>query len=515
MNTPTTKPTTGRIVDVLMMTLGTILSLVVVAILIGTNIPLGLPGEWVWNRSPAPPSYWASWFFPVLTSVAYLILFVIGDRLIDRCWPFARMGLLVILCGAAALWQRSALDLPHPPLGMERWAPALFFESTSGYFAEARKIEHPTDFVRGYKEWVSKADSFHQGTHPPGLILLYRGLLTWMERDSSLASSIDAWSPPRLRDGLEAIGQPLTLAERATLLAASIITWTLSLATTLLIYAFVRFSYSPRAAWWGASLWPILPSGLLFLPLADVLFAFLSLFFWLLVFASFRWRIGLLAVLAGGVVSLGLMLSLAFVVVAAIAGFFLILEAIATHRYRRAILTLIFIGAGIALPIESIYENFKLSMFDVWQINLEKHAGFYAAMPRSYFPWLGINLLELAAMTSPALMILAFVWSGRTLAALRGGRNLFASTTTSVGRWTAAWLLIVLLLDLSGRNRSESARLWLFLTPMIPIAVASWSGENDALAPLWARVLLTFVAMVGTLVLLGWVEPLLPVMLSP
>ncbi|MBY0585879.1 hypothetical protein K2X85_01820 [bacterium] len=486
--------------------IGLVLAAGSILFLTATAIPLGIVGEWVWNRSPVPPTSLTSWLIPAIASGLYLVVFVAGDRLIDRAWWIGRAALLLMLLGVAACWQRAAMDLPSPPLGMERFAPALFFESTSGYFARARQIDRPDEFLRGYKEWVSKADSFHQGTHPPGLILFFRGLLTWFQREPALADTIEQWSPARLRDGLEAIGQPLAPADRATLLFASLLTWALSLATGPLIYATIRQGYSPRAGWWGAALWSVLPAGLFFLPLADVLFPFLAMLTWLLVILSFRARIGLLAILAGAIGSVGLFLSLAFVVVGAIAGAIVLSEAVAKKEYRRGIITIACLLAGLALPMEALFENYKISMIEVWQINLAKHAGFYTAMPRSYFPWLGINLVELAMMTGPSLFVVALAW---------GFRSGWHFGPTSPDRLVTIWLVVLIALDLSGRNRSEAARLWLFLTPVVPVASACWGGQSGSAGALAMRVVLILFAMVGTLVLLGWVEPLLPVVLSP
>ncbi len=51
---------------------------VLVSILIlGTSIPLGIPGEWVWNRQPLAADYW--WNFP-------LFLIVIGLSAILIWW---------------------------------------------------------------------------------------------------------------------------------------------------------------------------------------------------------------------------------------------------------------------------------------------------------------------------------------------------------------------------------------------------------------------------------------------
>ncbi len=485
--------------------IGVVLAILLLVAVVGTTTPLGIVGEWVWNRSPAPPIEPALWLIPLVASAAYLCLVAV-DGTLPRRILFSEPLMLAMILAAGFFWQWAALDLPKPPLGMERYAPALYFESTTGYFAEARQIENTSDFFRQYKDWVTKADSFHQGTHPPGLILFFRGILTWMDEQPQWALQIERIAPARLRDGLQAIGQPLRQAERSTLLLASMLTWVMSWGTALLVYGLVRLDGSARAASLGAILWTVMPASLLFLPLADAFFPFLAMMVWLLTAFAIRARVGLLAILAGGVCCLGLLLSLAFVVVGGIALLYALLDSASTRQLGRGVITVGCLAAGVALPIEWIYENYQLSMLDVWQINLEKHAGFYLAMPRSYLPWIGINLLEFGAMVSPPLFVLAVA---------RGVGSLLKRGPSSVDRLIAVWFLALIALDVSGRNRSESARLWPFLMPIVPVAVARVWGESTGVGNHLGRVLLTLVAMLGTLVLLGWVEPLLPIVLTP
>jgi hypothetical protein len=501
-NSPT--PRIG--VDVLAWSAGVVSAGVLGGIILSPSIPLGLVGEWVWNRSPAPPIDPAAWLLPLLASLIYASLLLVGDRFVEAGGSLVRCLLLATLLPVAFFWQRSVADLPSPPLGMERWIPALFFESTSGYFAEAKKVEDTSAFIRSYQEWVARGDSFHQGTHPPGLILIFRGLLWGAARYPEWGPTLEAYLPARMVDGLEAVGQPLEAADRAALLASATLCWGWTLLSALLLYGLIRSSYSARVAWWGACFWPIMPASVLFLPLADAAFAPLTLLVLMWTVYAFRWRVGLLAVLAGGGLCLGTLLSLAFFVTLAIATTWIGWETVSTGRYRRGLITLACLLAGWALPLEWLYENYRLSMIDVWQINLSKHAGFYEAMPRSYLPWLGLNLAEFAAMVSPPLFVLA---CGRAI------QGCWRLGPTSLDRLVVVWFVALLALDWAGRNRSETARLWLFLMPMTAAAAATWGDSRPGWPTTIGRVVLTFLTMAGTLLLVGWVEPLLPVALSP
>jgi hypothetical protein len=170
-------------------------------------------------------------------------------------------------------------------------------------------------------------------------------------------------------------------------------------------------------------------------------------------------------------------------------------------------ITLLALAAGVALPCEILYDSLDLNLIEVWRINLAKHAGFYEAMPRSYLPWIEIDPMEFAVVSGPGLFLLAMI---HVIA--RGGKR----NAPAVDRILVVWLILLIMLDLSGRNRSEVARLWLFLVPMVMV------GAGRALGNLGERRTLGLLPATGlafsailSLVAMGWTEPLLPIVAFP
>lgn len=496
--------------------IGIAATLLAIALVCFTTLPLGWLGEWVWNRSTAPPLSWPRWVIPGIGAAQYLAVVILLGRWQERrsdLW----LGLLFpILLASAALWHWSLADLPGPGRGMERWPISIDSPATSGYLAVARSNRDAAAFLRQYDKWVASADQFHLGTHPPGLILISQWVLDSAEQGLLANWDIERIAPTRLLNGFEFFAEPLSPIDRKAILFIALGTWWISLLTTLPLYLLGRFGTAGgseggeiaverrrRCAWWAASLWPAVPASLVFVPVADSLYPLVTMTALLLAVLAYQWRVGLMAILAGAIVWIGMMLSLAHLVTFALIAGSLLFMSIGDRRIVRGIWLIVCCAAGSALPTALLHVQEGINLVDIWRINLAKHASFYEAMPRSYFPWLGINLIELAIMSSPALAIWAFM-KGIT----RGWR----SHRPAIDRWLLAWVLIVVALDLSGRNRSETARLWLFLVPMAVLGGAAAQGDRRGRWGLSA-------GLVGAMVLhaaiTGWVEPLLPIPLPP
>lgn len=482
-------------------------TIVAIVLLTATNTPLGIVGEWVWNRAANPPWNPLNWLLPLLALALYLVIAVLGSK-----WITNRHESWIVICGpvailSAAFWQWSLVEFPNPGGGPERWIPSQYFKATSGYFTVAQSIDDTKTFIEKYESWTKNADNFHLGTHPPGLILLHKFAIDFFEEYPAAGLEVERWAPRRVLDGFEIVGTPLSQTERSALIATSIATWLVSLLTMIPIYGLVRLGGTKTEAWWGGLFWPAVPASVLFIPVGDALYPLLSATILWLTVASFRARIGILALLAGAVLWIGMMLSLAFLVVAAIGGVTVFWLALWERKWWRGIVTLLALLAGLLLPIELLYDSLGLNLIEVWRINLTKHAGFYEAMPRSYVPWLIIDLIEFATVSGPGLFLAAAIYI-----VARAWRK----EAPAVDHLLVVWLILLIFLDLSGRNRSEVARLWLFLSPLVLVGTArGLNPRNESRFPwLLPAIGLAFSALLS-LVAQGWTEPLLPVVASP
>lgn len=473
------------------------------------GIPLGIPGEWTWNRQPNIPLF------------SFLPLIVAGGGFVTACvacWNWTQRNarrapyalLLAMLAAVPFHW--SLFFTPQAPLGAERWLLSLSNPSSSGYFTVARDARHPTDaqlarnidptteFLTEFEEWIAEQDSFHVGTHPPGLFLAYFGLFNVMDRFPSAAEATWRWSPDRLTDAARALlpGDRRIRINFAVLVSAALLTWLAFWLSTPFVYLLSRLSSSPSASLAASCLWLAMPGPLLFMPLADVAYVLPSaVVAWLLVAgASSAPIIAATTGIAGGAVFFGAVnMSLAFLVVLMFAGLASLFRDPLAFRKPDWWVAWIAFTAAVAALLVAAYLDFGLNLLAVFKINLEKHRGFYEHFPRSYWPWVGMNLLEFAATIGVFAVLLPTACIGRG---------------SSLGRRTAlAFVITLVVLDLTGKNLSEAARLWLFLTPLAA-ASASSALDGEMLTAKRFGWLLFFQCAAAT-ILHASVEPLLPI----
>lgn len=417
--------------------------------------PLGWPGEWTWSRVPA--RFGAD---PVLVLIALIVLglFVglaaLGTRLMATGGMLRRLALVSTLVAAGIALQLALLAAAPSGFGLEKWVLATYWPGSNGYYTIAHDgmPEGPARFWTAYPDWIQDQDALHIGTHPPGLMLGWRLVLTTLRQQPRLASVIVASAPSSVRQCFVQIGQLKTLgaAERATLVLVSFLTLCGSVLTVVPLYALARASLGAQAAWAAACFWPLVPSAVLFGPAADTAFPLLATA--ALALAS-RARPGA-AVLAGVVLALGMFLTLAFLAVGLVVA--LVLLGDPTRPMRCRLMRISLVGLGFVVPTLLGWLISGANPLVIWWWNQRHHARFYAEYPRSYLAWQVLNPVEFAVGVGLPVAVLA------------------ALGLRSAGRAAWATVLVLALLQLTGRNLSEVARIWLPLMP--PVCLAAGAG---------------------------------------
>ncbi len=438
-------------------------------------LPLGVPEEWVWSRlgdqvSTSP----LNWLVGASVLALYTAFVAWGFHSLSKPeppGPLRRATWISALALAAILVQVGLQSAAPEGFGLTKWAFSLHSAGSNGYYTLARSPEmsDPSRFLAQYPEWIKKQDALHVGTHPPGLFLIWRGVLGFWRGHPAEARAITQVLPGSIRAGFREISRydPLPSSDRAALASMGLLTLLSCSLTVVPLYLLARDRLSPAFAWAAAALWPVIPSAILFQPTADTAFPLLATSALALAVSGKR-----LAVLLSGVVlALAMQMTLAFLAVGLVVAI-LHLSRPGDSWFRR-FERIGWTGLGFVGLTALFWLVSGANPLAIWLSNLHNHARFYEQFPRSYLAWNLANPVELAV----GIGLPTALWA---LIGVRGA-----------GRSVWALLFVMALLQLSGRNLSEVARLWLPLMPPLLISAGSgWTTLNARAGEVAATVFL-------------------------
>jgi hypothetical protein len=446
---------------------------ILLAIGVGTGrMPLGIRGEWQWMRLPDGMKPQWEWFALAAAGVAaYAMVAGLGLRALNASasrWAEARW--LTVLF-AASITIQVVVPLGAPPgYDLTKWAYVNYFPGSTGYFKVARDqaAQDPWQFLARYPVWIQGQDSLHIGTHPPGLIVSQCILRGAMERNPALVDLLTGTMPPSVRVAFRVLqptdGRPISRPERAALYATALLTLLACAGTVVPLYLLARSAMPASSAWAAAALWPLAPAANLFQPVADTTYPLLSTMAWAFAaWAAVRHRGAsrptaaslVLAGLSGIVMAFGMVFTLAFLPVGLIVAILVMTDRALRLPSRAALI--VATGAGFLAFMLAGWLVSGANPFIVWRWNLHHHARFYDDYPRTYSLWLWANVIELAI----AIGLPTVVWACVGLLSPR-----------TVPRAVWATLFVLILVNLTGRNMGEVARLWMLYTPPFLIAAA-------------------------------------------
>lgn len=437
-----------------------------------TQIPLGVPGEWTWQRLPADElSPWNA-LLAGLAALGYAgVVYVGGKRLThENVRSLEIAGWLIVLMGLAASWLWTVQETA-PPQG--QWAKGpfvLYYPSSSGYFFHVRyRAPDAAKFLAGYEQLMSEGDVLHVGTHPPGLFLLFHGLIAVQELCPGPAELLLSGAPESFREAMAIVREnsaqtpfPADAGDAITLWLACLLALAFAAGTVIPLYAILRLNLPREAAWYGAALWPAVPAVAIFLPKSDAAYPFIATTLVAAFVYSWRRRSAFGGVLAGVILWVGLLASLAILPVLLFAGLYVATDywlSRGDSQLTRAELSWgAAIAAGFIVPVGVMGMFADVNLPVVWLWNYRNHAGFYGQFTRTWWAWLLINPLELTlAVGLPIAMLALYAGFAVCRDRQRQTNRSRAALWIGAGVWGLLWL--------SGKNSGEAARLWLLLMP--------------------------------------------------
>tara|TARA_R110002072_G_scaffold303140_1_gene495544 strand:+ start:10055 stop:11650 length:1596 start_codon:yes stop_codon:yes gene_type:complete len=469
------------------------LSAMSVAFLWLTDIPLGVPDEWTWERistSDAGPELALGAAQAAIAGVVYILIAWLGSRRIANCSRLELVGWLLGIVSVGFGWLLAVQEAPPSGWRLSKTAFVLYYPGSSGYFHKARyDIPDTAEFLRGYEDLMAEGDVLHVGTHPPGLFLLYRAMIGQLERRPALAEFIVSTATESITEAfgivdanLRRTGKELTTADRAVIWLATLLTQACCVLALVPIFLLMRRSQSRETSWRVAAFWPLLPALAIFIPKSDVLFVLpAALLTWAWLCAARRQSF-LLGAVAGAIGWAGLFCSLAFLpigLIALVASQFdtikLSDDQAADKQPLKAVLRRLMTPVLLWKPLLGgvaavagltliVFQLCEMNLLNVWIHNYHNHAGFYAQFERTVWKWWLVNPLELIFAAGVPVIFLLIRSAKRDLATWRTALQ-YPLLVSFLSVWTLLWL--------SGKNSGEAARLW---CPLLPVLLAVAAG---------------------------------------
>lgn len=478
---------------------GIILAAVLVSsFLLYSSLPLGVPDEWVWPRQAFPEDLgeWLDRFLlPILFSGAALAFCRFADGRISRSGWMMKSGLVFALVIVAFCWQRMAIHAASSPHRELRLLWVLYDKYASGYFFSATfHPEKTAEILRGYEAKMAEGDVLHEGTHPPGLLLLNRSALAVTDAWPGLEIVQQcAVSPAAIRLFRElerdvGLARPLTRSELTSLCLVSLVTSMFCATAVIPVFLLVARIGSFQTAWRAACLSFTAPGITMFLPRSDVLYvasgAWLLLLIVLAVSERSPMKQMIWSTLGAMVLALCLFVSLAHLPVLLAGGLFGLMawwkpsDSVGSIT-RGRLLTVAGVAAVSFFAVVLVFNRYTdCNLWKVWGLNLRNHENFYSSSVRTWWKWALVNPFEfgmatglpVAAVACLHLINIAIIWPGDK-PQLRWTPVDLLSLSFAV-TWACLWL--------SGKNMGEAARLWCFMTPWAAMIASAGLGSRES-----------------------------------
>ena len=449
---------------------------VVLCLLVARHaLTLGVRGEWVWQyRAGAGAGLLAELRLPL--GLLVLLLILVWCLLVAKnalaSWD--REVLAVALLVATGFLFQLASGSIYAGLGQD--VLAVTEESVGGYYGLSQEIISPTAFLAGYPRLLATRQPVgHLNTHPPGNTMYFYLLRRFFEAHPAVARQVTALEPPSIRgpDGAFALVEShhqlvLSFAERAAILVGILLVRLKAAMVVVPLYLLARWGLGKRQAVGVAALGLTIPSVIVFLPGLDAVYPTGAAFLAALMVGALVWRSALLAFLAG-VALYGVMLfspALALAAVLVLLWYGLARWMVWGERLRRrpgqaSLLQVVGVGIlGFATALAALWVFLQFNAVATWWECLRSNARFNRVTGRSHFPWVLYNPVDFLMFLGVGLSALLLVAGASVVRRLRAWRQ-WSPVTLGL----AVFVLALLLLDVSGMNTGEVARLWLFLMP--------------------------------------------------
>lgn len=332
----------------------------------------------------------------------------------------------------------------------------------NGYFTAANAIEDIPLFLQNFNKNVLSLPMHAQG-HPPGAILFFWVIEHTIRPGAHIFKFL---IPENIAHGdVSVIWESLTLSQKLTAIFSSVFIPFISAFSCGFVYYIGKYFYGIRSGIRSVFLFMTIPSLLLFIPINDVFLPLFPLAAFLLFIKGLGNKKAYLLFLSGVIFAVGLFFSLSLVPLIFIFGAYLLsLKKLKAILIEGAYFSLGIIGFPLFLSFFFGYDTFVVSQT------------LLSGLPenRQYFTWVFFNLSDFFIFLGIPLFVFFCLLIFQTI------KNIIYFRQISV--LSVGFILMLLILDISGTVRGEVARIWIPFYPFLVIILAQFLTKQMKIA---------------------------------
>jgi len=457
------------------LTLTSVISVTLLILVILNIFPLCIKSEWAWKYSSLK-SFDGIWF-PSLVSCIFLLLCykLIAYKKLAGLKPSIEFFSILGICFLSYIFNMSICNLS--PAGFYNLILTIISPWATSYFNVAVKIRDISYWLSNFHDFIEYTP-IHARVHPPGNILFFWWIIHIFNSLPCLTDSLLNMVKSTTLNPLpvfsvigDAFGHFFSNAEKAASVFLSLFLPFLKCIVIIPMYYLGKLIYDKKIALIAVCLYAVIPALNLFTPGMDQVYTLISVLSFFLFYISLKNNKLWSSCLSGIVLSIGIMLSFCFLV---ILGMIICYGLIWLYMNKSAWLYatkvfLVLIAGFLFFPLLFYFlYDFNIIKFflsiNVFSENARLDIISGEVARRTYWKWLLYNPVDFFLFIGIPISVLSF----RSIYNIIRSGKIRATDVFSV-----SFFIILFLLLFSGINRSEVARLWMFLMPFPALIAAS------------------------------------------
>jgi hypothetical protein len=423
----------------------------------------GLRGEWVWRRNTLPTNLWLGLVAALWLTA--LSAFLCRPRAWEQLRPAGRaISLAALLLGVFVL-QLALLNA----VGLPWVTPGAYIVSPSAttYFNVALEVDNPREWIRQYPDLV-RTLPYHAATHPPGFVLFFLGV---QRMCAALLSQPSPWVAELATSYNDLFGLGLSPTDAAAAIVSAALIALLGALALIPLYLLACRLAGPGTAICSTCLAAAMPGLLLLGASPDLIVFAVAVTTLCLGYCAWQRQSLLLGALAGIALALGLFFTIGFALIAAWAMVWLVFGVFTSDDRGVAIRRAVAVGGlgvgGFVVFYLALGLVFGYRPIAVALEGLAVHRDITTVEgARTYWKWVLVNPVECAMFAGLPLTV-------ATLFSIRAPAD---QGQARLRAFLLSWLVLFVVLDLTGAVRGEVGRIWVFL--YWPLALAAGAAVS-------------------------------------